>query len=170
MVDSVSPYLPNQPSNILTTACSEITSPLICIIREQSSDYSQETCRTQSEIKNTVQANNRSHIAIEVNTLKSTLPKSKQMSMEQSSEKGASAWPPSLPLAKYSFNMSKQSFRDALSLRFGWTPVRIASHYPCGHPFNESHTFSCSKGALAAYFPSHCHEIHHRSIPHRGLS
>ena len=76
---------------------------------------------------------------MEVNTLKSTLSKSKQMSMEQSSEKGASAWLTSLPLAKYGFNMSKQSFRDALCLRFGWNPVRIASHCPCGHPFSVSH-------------------------------
>ena len=44
--------------------------------------------------------------------------------------------------------MSKQSFRDALCLRFGWTPVRITSHCPCGHPFSVSHAFSCSKGAL----------------------
>ena len=84
--------------------------------------------------------------------MKSTLPKSKQMSMEQSSEKRASAWLTSLPLAKYhGFDMSKQSFRDALCLRFGWTPVRIASHCPCGHPFrlSVSHAFSCSKGALS---------------------
>ena len=50
------------------------------------------------------------------------------MSMEQASEQGA--------------------FRDALCLRFGWTPTRIASHCPCGHPFSVSHAFSCSKGAM----------------------
>lgn len=71
-----------------------------------------------------------------------------QMSLEQASEKGASSWLTSLPLAKYGFSLPKQSFRDALSLRYSWTPTRLASHCPCGHPFSVTHAFSCSKGAL----------------------
>ena len=71
--------------------------------------------------------------------------------------------------------MSKQSFRDALCLRFGWTPVRIASHCPCGHPLNVSHAFSCSKGALPTLrhnMPSETSPLSssQRSVPVLGLN
>ena len=46
------------------------------------------------------------------------------------------------------FNLHKQAFRDALCLRFGWTPARLATHCPCGQPFSVSHAFSCPKGAM----------------------
>ena len=68
--------------------------------------------------------------------------------MEQASEKGASSWLTTIPLSKYGFNLHKQAFRDALSLRYGWTPGRLSSHCPCGHPFNVSHALSCPKGAM----------------------
>ena len=52
------------------------------------------------------------------------------------------------PQSKNGFNFHKQAFRDALCLRFGWTPTRLAPHCPCGHPFSVSHAFSCPKGAM----------------------
>ena len=51
-------------------------------------------------------------------------------------------------MSKYGFNLHKQAFRDALCLRFGWTPARLATHCPCGQPFSVSHAFSCPKGAM----------------------
>ena len=68
--------------------------------------------------------------------------------MEQASEKGASAWLTAIPMSKHGFNLHKQAFRDALCLRFGWTPTRLATHYLCGQPFNVNHAFSCPKGAM----------------------
>ena len=59
-------------------------------------------------------------------------------------------------MKKCGFDMHKQSFRDALYLRFGWTPTRIASHCPCRHPFSVSHAFSCSKGAI--------HTLRHNAV------
>ena len=44
--------------------------------------------------------------------------------------------------------MVQVQFRDALCLRFGWTPARLASHCPCGQPFSVSHALSCPKGAM----------------------
>ena len=68
--------------------------------------------------------------------------------MEQVSEKGASSWLTTTPLSKYGFNLHKQAFRDTLTLRYGWTPARLASHCLCGDPFNVSHALSCPKGAM----------------------
>ena len=68
--------------------------------------------------------------------------------MEQASERGASTWLTVIPLAKYGFGLNKQAFRDAICLRYGWTPERLPSHCPCGEVFTVAHTFSCPKGAL----------------------
>ena len=128
--------------------CSQITAPLVKLINEQIPDYTQETHVAQLETKSNVRLSNRNRIVAQAKALKDHLPKSKQMSLEQASEKGASSWLTSLPLRKYGFDLHKQSFRDALCLRYGWTPPRTASHCPCGHPFSVNHAFSCTKGAL----------------------
>ena len=47
----------------------------------------------------------------------------------------------------YTGDLDKQ-FRDALCLRFGWTPERLPSHCPHGGVFSVDHAFSCPKGAL----------------------
>ena len=44
--------------------------------------------------------------------------------------------------------LHKQAFRDALCLRFGWTPTRLAMYCPCGQQLSVSHAFSCPKGAM----------------------
>ena len=54
------------------------------------------------------------------------------------------------PQSKNGFNFHKQAFRDALCLRFGWTPTRLAPHCRCGHPFSVSHVFSCPNGAMCS--------------------
>ena len=51
-------------------------------------------------------------------------------------------------MAKYGFGLNKQAFRDAICLRYGWTPERLPSHCPCGKVFTVAHTFSCPKEAL----------------------
>ena len=69
---------------------------------------------------------------------------------------GASSWLTTLPMSRYGYNLNKQAFRDALCLRFGWTPTKLPQHCPCGHPFSVDHALSCPKGAM----PS----IRHNSI------
>ena len=91
--------------------------------------------------------------------LKSKLTKSQQLAIEQTSEKGASSWLTSIPLAKYDFTLHKQAFRDALCLRFGWTPIRLPSHCSCGKPLTVDHAFSCPKGALPSIRHNHIRDI-----------
>ena len=58
-----------------------------------------------------------------------------------------------LPLHHHGFSLHKAAFRDALCLRYGWTPERLPSHCVCGHQFNPEHTLSCPAGG----FPTHRH-------------
>ena len=54
--------------------------------------------------------------------------------------KGASSWLTTIPMLRYSYNLNKQAFRDALCLRFSWTPTRLPQHFSCGHPFSVDST------------------------------
>ena len=59
-------------------------------------------------------------------------------------------------MLRYGYNLNKQALRDALCLRFCWTPTRLPQHCSCGHPSSVDHALSCPKGAM----PS----IRHNSI------
>ena len=122
--------------------------PLVNLILSQIPIYPMRVQLEQRQVKARLRSQQRSDIVKEADALKPTLPKAKQMAMEQASEKGASSWLTAIPLARYGFNLHKQAFRDALCLRFGWSPARLASHCPCGQPFSVSHALSCPKGAM----------------------
>ena len=130
------------------SACTTVTAPLVDLICHQQHDYPTHTTLEQRQSKSSIHTSKRSETITQANTLMSKLPTPQQREIEQASEKGASSWLTSIPLAKYGFKLHKQAFRDAFCLRYGWTPTRLASHCPCGHPFNVSHAFSCPKGAM----------------------
>jgi len=76
--------------------------------------------------------------------------------MEVSSEKGASTWLNTLPIADHGFTLHKGAFRDALCLRYGWHPEQLPSRCVCDQRFTTEHALSCSLGG----FPS----IRHNEI------
>ena len=80
--------------------------------------------------------------------LKSELPAKFKKVLELASEKGASSWLTALPIKKHGFALTKQAFRDALCIRYGWTPDRLPSHCYCGATFTTTHAFSCHRGAF----------------------
>ena len=51
------------------------------------------------------------------------------------------------------FHSTWGSFRDALSLRYGWFLVGTPTHCNCGCPFTTAHAMICPKGG----FPTICH-------------
>ena len=124
--------------------------PLWNLILSQIHTYPKQVQLEQRQVKARLCSQQRSDIAKEADAMKPTLPKAKQMAMEQASEKGASSWLTAIPLARYGFNLHKQAFRDALCLRFKWTPAGLPSHSLCGQPLSISHALSCSKGAMSS--------------------
>ena len=46
------------------------------------------------------------------------------------------------------FALHKSAFRDALALRYGWSPVDLPSFSVCGKPFSVEHAISCPKGGF----------------------
>ena len=86
----------------------------------------------------------------EAKNLQNQLSSSLQRSMELSQEKGASAWLTSLPIDDHGFALHKSAFRDALSLRYGWSRQNPPSHCTCGHPFSIEHVLTCKTGGFPA--------------------
>ena len=106
--------------------------------------------------KSTVGQQNRERTKNDINTLTPLLSTNMQRSVNLSKEKGASSWLTTLPLKTHGFTLHKQAFRDALSLRYGWTPNKLPSKCACGSSFTVEHALSCAKGG----FPS----IRHNEI------
>jgi len=68
--------------------------------------------------------------------------------MDLASEKGASSWLTSLPIEEYGFCLHKGAFRDALALRYGWSPQQTPMYCVCGASFTVEHALSCPRGGF----------------------
>ena len=76
-----------------------------------------------------------------------------QRAVDLAMETGAFTWLTSSPLIEHRFALQKSAFHDALALRYGWTPTKMASKCDCGNNFLVKHALSCSKRG----FPSMRH-------------
>ena len=89
--------------------------------------------------------------------IQAQLPNSLKQAVTLIQEPGASStWLTTLPIQEHGFSLHKGAFRDALALRYGWTPANLLAHCACGNKLTVEHAFSCAKGG----FPS----IRHNEI------
>ena len=137
-------------------ACRNITAPLVELIVSQSEVYDPETKAAQTRAKNRTRYFHRQQQARAAAELKAELPQRLQKAIDVSSEKGASSWLSTLPIAEHGFALHKGAFRDALCLRYGWQPQHLPTHCVCGSKFDVEHALSCPRGG----FPS----IRHNEI------
>ena len=89
----------------------------------------------------------------DLQNLKEVLSASQQRSLSLAGEKGASTWLTALPIENMGFTLHKRAFRDAIFLRYGWTPPFLPTNCICGKTFSVEHALSCNRGA----FPIHRH-------------
>ena len=78
------------------------------------------------------------------------LPTHLQRSLELAQEKGASTWLTLLPIEERGFALHKAAFKDALSLRYGWSILNPPAHYTCKQPFSIEHALNCKTGGFPA--------------------
>ena len=101
----------------------KVTQPLVDHIIKQDEKYVYEILQDQLSAKAEVHKSKRKQHSNAASTLKDILPPSLVHAMDLSQEKGASTWLSVLPLEEYGFALHKGAFRDALALRYGWSPV-----------------------------------------------
>ena len=63
-------------------------------------------------------------------------------------EKGASSWLTSLPIKDQGFYLDKQSFFDALYIRYGIPLKRMPLKCVCGVSYTMDHAFNCKRGGF----------------------
>ena len=108
-------------------------------------------CTNIAENKNTIKLNHSSALSDKVSSLRNTISDlSLLRCLDASSERGASSWLTVLPIKEHGFTLHKGDFRDALCLRYGWSPPLLPSHCVCGHSFSVDHALNCKYGG----FPS----------------
>ena len=104
---------------------------------------------TQQQAKSTVHIERKKEQSANTNETIGKLSDNLHRATKLASEKGVSTWLllcPSLHMA--SIYLYKATFRDAICLRYGWTPQQLLSHCTCGARFSISHALSCPKGGF----------------------
>ena len=114
------------------------------LILQQEKRCSRDINMVQASIKRLVKSEGRRPQTEEARCLHEELPPKLQRAMDLGSEKGASGWLMTLPIAEHNFALHKGSFQDALCMRYGWQP---SSHCVYGVDFSVEHALS-SCGSL----------------------
>ena len=70
--------------------------------------------------------------------------------LEATTELGASNWLSTLPIKSQGFYLDKQSFWDALFLRYGLTVPKLPTYCVCGVSYTIEHALSCKRGGFIA--------------------
>ncbi|KAL5486419.1 hypothetical protein EMCRGX_G018891 [Ephydatia muelleri] len=138
------------PSYLSTTeysASMKVTQPLVNHIIKQDETYGYEILQDQLSAKAEFHKSKREQHSNAALILKDILPPSLAHAMDLSQEKGASTWLSVLPLEEYGFALHKGAFRDALALRYGWSPANAPLNCACGTHFS---VVSCPKGGASS--------------------
>ena len=122
-------------------ASREITASMVQSIINQETTFSQDP--TVNDIKRRKKEQQESEFA---RIYDAREPSSRRL-LDCACEPGASTWLQlsALPVEEHGFCLSKSSFRDALSLRFGWQLPNLSSKCACGKPFSVDHAMMCHK-------------------------
>ena len=102
------------------TASERITAPLAALIISQGSSQIPD-CTQVQKIKREIKESKREMTEARARNIVSHLNPQQQRLMELAMEKGSSSWLTVLPLKEHGFHFHKGEFRDAISLRYGWS-------------------------------------------------
>ena len=125
-----------------------IAGPLVTLISAQCDEYAYECIAAQLAAKAETKTSRRNLEKEAASAVRDLLPGSQQRAMDLAREKGASSWLTALPIEEFGFSLHKNAFRDAIALRYGWTPLNIPTQCACGASFSVQHALSCPKGGF----------------------
>ena len=138
-------------------ASKEVTAPLVELIANQNMSFENNPTHANS-IVSAVKKRKVEQQKHDTDRIRIELEPSSQRLIDCASEPGASAWLTALPIEEHGFCLSKGSFRDALSLHYGWPILNVSSQRACGSTFSVDHAMICHKGGIPT--------LHHNEIPY----
>ena len=127
-----------------------INEKLTTKVREQQTifeDIEPSVRKAKAEVKKKKDLKNHELLAEITNELGSS---EKAKVLEAIQEKGAASWLSALPIKSQGYALDKQSFRDAISIRYGIPLHKLPSHCVCGSPFSVEHALTCKKGGFVS--------------------
>ena len=83
------------------------------------------------EAKRKIKVDKEKRNACKLEAIKQQMNNDQKRRLEVTSEVGASSWLNAIPLKRYGFHLEKQSFRDALYLRYGIPLRRLPQKCVC---------------------------------------
>ena len=140
--------IPTRKSRDECDASTTVTQPLVAAIINKESNYDARVEAEQKEAKNKLRQQRKVKREQEVADVRLKIPQEMKRNVDMAQEKGASAWLTAIPRADYDFALHKGDFRDALCIRYQWTPPRLPSQCACGEGFSVSHAMKLSKGRI----------------------
>ena len=147
-----------------------LSAPITNLIVQQS-EVLGDASDQQQAVKASIRVERRNQLKRVASELKNRLPRHLCRAAELASEKGSSNWLTTLPLEAHGFALHKGAFRDALCLRYGWSPPHLPSICACGSNFNVEHALKCPTGGftiirhnevrdlLAVLLSEVCHDV-----------
>ena len=135
-------------SNHNLDASKKVTEPLQRAIVSSSQAYSFEMTSQHHQNKQDVRRQLHDSQRLVQEEIKKSSTATSLRAIELAEEKGASSWLTAIPLQKYGFNLHKSAFRDAITLRYSWTPMDLP------HPVFVAHVSQSSTLSLALGGPS----------------
>ena len=99
-------------------------------------------------VKAVIQQEKKIREETKMNIVKSQLNPKKLKIFEATTEKGASNWLNALPLREHDFYLDKQTFWDALRLRYGIPLPRLPTKCVCDADFDIEHALNCMRGGF----------------------
>ena len=129
------------------TASERITAPLAALIISQGSSQIPD-CTQVQKIKRETKESKREMTEARARNIVFHLNPQQQRLMEFAIEKGSSSWLTVLPLKEHSFHLHKGEFRDAISLRYGWSLSHTPQQCSCGTTFFVDHAMTCHMGGI----------------------
>ena len=109
---------PSQKSSSYYEDYKSIATPIVNAIIDQSRERPPQMKEAHLQFQ-------RQQAKVEASRIAESLSSNLQTAIGVSSEKGASTWLTTLPLADHGFTLHKGAFRDALCLRYGWVPQEL---------------------------------------------
>ena len=100
--------------------------------------------KKRSQVKSERQRSQQTKLDI----LLSEMSQEDQRRTQANGKKGVSNWLTSLPMRNHGFDLSKQEFREAIRMRYGWALDRLPAICVCGSRFGVPHALSCKRGGF----------------------
>jgi hypothetical protein len=151
------------------TSSEGLSAPLTALVLAQERLFDPAEMRDEQKKIQTMQkaaANKRYTVTLA--EIEAEAPAPLKLAIKLAREKGASSWVTARPLLDHSTVLHKGDFRDAIYLRYGWTPPKLPDKCTCGSKFSVEHSLSCLRGGFRTLMHNEVMYVYYDAMKEAG--